>query len=439
MKEKIIPRQKLLKLDELMRAGRIIQDEQTVAAIALKYTGLLKAVFKAGMTDKMKNTPHYANGLNALSALSRSAIPADKTIFSDFAAFGAKDSTAFLFAGLMSDWTGHDHYRALLAAKVSLAQNEFNRAVDTLAKTRSQIKPAQTAANSLTRDKLISRYKNRLNTLAAKVAALTFLNGLHLLEGEAQKAYRVQSALLSTLFNQVEFHQNFSKTYGAKITAVRDDYLLKEPLFLSVELAGLFTQKISKKGHLDINHAPTIHIKGQFHAPCGPMAKNIDSRNKPNNLLFTNAEIYFNSLMDEGNSPQNVAKAFSMERQLRKILSKYPLTPEINKDLDDTQAFFKDLGNSSFCDIKRLYLIERLLRRAVLPKKLPDWMRQLVTDSFRHEKAYLARINKAGGVKAIFQDYRRLPQKKIQAKMGGTPFFHPLYLRHPGADKDGTS
>ena len=134
------------------------------------------------------------------------------------------------------------------------------------------------------------------------------------------------------------------------------------------------------------------------------------------------AEIYFNSLMDSDNSPQNVARALSRERDLRTLLSKHPLTSEIDRELEDTEAFFQNLGKSSFCDIKRMYLLENLLRRAVLPKKLPDWMLTLVRDSFRHEKDYLTRINKAGGVSAIFRDYRTLSQTSFRQKWGEHPF-----------------
>ncbi|MFZ5572691.1 MAG: hypothetical protein ACOZF0_20015 [Thermodesulfobacteriota bacterium] len=412
----------LLALDELMRAGRMLHDDQALRNIAKKHNDLLEDVFKAGILDGKQDIPHYANGLNTLSALARSGIFPDKTVFSHFVAFGANDPAAFLFAKLMSDWLGQDHYRGLLAAKVASEKNVFNIALKSLAIARARLEPTQMALNTLPRYDLMAEYKTSLNTLSAKAAAITFLNGLQLLEGQTGTAHRLQSDLLRELFDQIEFQEIFSKTYGAEIAAVRDECLLDEHLFRAVEFAGLFTQKNGKKGDQEINHAPTIRTEGSFHAPCGPMARIIDLRNKPNNVLFTKADIYFNSLMDSGNRPKDVAKALSRERELRKILSKQSLTPEIDRELEDTEAFFQDLVTSSFCDIKRIYLLEKLLRRAVLPEKLPDWMLTLVRDSYIHEKKYLTRINEAGGVSAIFRDYRTLSQTSFRQKWGEHPF-----------------
>jgi hypothetical protein len=152
------------------------------------------------------------------------------------------------------------------------------------------------------------------------------------------------------------------------------------------------------------------------------MAKMVDGRNAPLNVLFTKSGIYFDTLLDAENSPAMAAEAFRHERELRELLTKQPLAPRTSQELDDTEAFLKDLDKSGYCDIRRLYILEKLLKRAVIPERLPDWLLQLAQDSSRHEMEYLERLKTAGGVEAIFQDYRTLGREEFRRRWGDHPF-----------------
>jgi hypothetical protein len=330
-------------------------------------------------------------------------------------AFGSRDPAGFLYAKPLRNWLGPDRYRSLVVAARREEQSHFAAALDSLGRLRAQ------GETSRGREEL-SEWPATLQSLASRAAAITFLNGLIALEGQIQEADRSQSALLAELFKQVEFQSSFATTYGEKITAVRDRALLDEPLFRAVELAGHFAQKSGQPGRLELNHAPTVRLEGEFRSACGAMAKIVDSRNAPRNPLFTKAAVYFDSLLDPENSPALAAEAYRHERGLRELLSRQPLTAATGKELDETEVFFRDLGKSGSCDIRRLYLLEKLLRRAVLPERLPDWILSLARDSYSHEMAYLERIKRAGGVEAIFQEYRKSGREEFRRKWGDSPF-----------------
>ncbi|NTV14082.1 MAG: hypothetical protein HGA96_09185 [Desulfobulbaceae bacterium] len=411
-----------LQLDELLRGAIMLGDEVARQVIAKKLSDLLLAVFATGATTGGPEATHYANGLDALSALSRSGIVAGEAVFPRFLEFGAHDPAGFLFAKLLENWLGPGRYHDLVAAAQKEAQKKFTAARDNLNRLRAQGESLRSAEDSPARQGWLANYRATLGNLAERVATITFLNGLTFLEGQSKEAHRLQTTMLVELFKQVEFQSNFAMTYGEEITAVRDQALLNELLFRAVELAGHFAQQSRQPGELDLNHAPTIRLEGEFLSPCGSMAKLVDGRNAPLNVLFTKGGIYFDTLLDPENSPAMAAEALRQERQLRGLLSKQPLTPRTGKELDDTEAFFQDLGQSGSCDIRRLYVLEKLLKRAAIPERVPEWILHLAQDSFRHEMAYLARIKRAGGVEAIFQDHRTLGKEEFRRRWGDHPF-----------------
>jgi hypothetical protein len=412
----------LLQLDELLRGAFMLGDDAARHRIAGKLTDLLLAVFATGAAPAGRDAPNYANGLDALSALSRSGITADQAVFSRFREFGAHDPAGFLYAKLMGNWLGPSRYRGLIATTRKEAQTQFASALADLALLRARGEAISGSEKSPARPEWLAGYETVLRNLADRVATITFLNGLTFLEGQSEEAHRLQTAMLAELLNQAEFHTNFALSHDKDITAVRDEALLAEPIFRAVELAGHFAQKSGQPGGLDLNHAPTLRIEGEFRSPCGTMAKMVDARNAPLNSLFTTTGIYFDSLLDAENSPAMAAEAIHHERELRELLTSQPLAPQTSKELDETEAFFHDLDKSDSCDIRRLYLLEKLLRRAVIPERLPDWILNLAQDSFSHEMAYLDRIKKAGGVEAIFQDYRRLGREEFRRRWGDHPF-----------------
>lgn len=414
--------QELLQLDELMRGAIMLGDDLARQRIAGKLTGLLTAVWATGAAPAGRHEPHYTNGLNALSALSRSGIAADEAVFPRFLAFGARDPAGFLYAKLLGNWLGAERYRGLLAKTLRDEQMRFASALADLAHLRDQGESTRSGEAGPARTGWPARYGAALRDLADRVATISFLDGLAYLEGQSEEAQRNQAGMLAELFSQVEFHKNFAATHGEAITAVRDQALLNEALFRAVELAGYLAQVSGHPGKLDLNHAPTLRVEGEFLSPCGAMPRIVDGRNGPLNVLFTKAPVYFDSLLDAENSPAIAAEAFRHERELRELLTRQPPAPRAGKELDDTEAFIRDQDKSGPCDIRRLYLLETLLRRAVLPGRLPNWLLNQAQDSFNHEMAYLARIKKAGGVAAIFKDHQTLGREEFIRRWGEYPF-----------------
>lgn len=412
----------LLQLDELMRGALLLGDDGARQRIAGKLTDLLMAVLATGAAPAGRNEPHYANGLNALSALSRNGIAADETILPRFLAFGARDPAGFLYAKLLGNWLGPERYHSLLAKALRDEQARFASALADLALLRGQGESTRSGEAGPARQGWPARYGAALQNLADRVATNSFLDGLAYLEGQREEAQRNQAGMLAELFSQVEFHKNFAATHGEAIAAVRDEALLNEALFRAVELAGYLAQVSGQPGKLDLNHAPTLRVEGEFLSSCGAMPRLVDGRNGPLNVLFTKAPVYFDSLLDAENSPAIAAEAFRHERELRELLTKQPLAPRAGKELDDTEAFIRDQDKSGSCDIRRLYLLETLLRRAILPGRLPNWLLNQAQDSFSHEMAYLARIKKAGGVEAIFKDYQTLGREEFIRRWGEHPF-----------------
>lgn len=412
----------LLQFDELLRGAIMLGDDVSRQRIAEKLNDLLTAVFATGAAPAGRNEPHHANGLNALSALSRSGTAADETIFPRFLAFGARDSAGFLYAKLLGNWLGAERYRGLLARALKNEQMRFAATLNDLATLRGQGESTRSGENNPARQGWLARYGTALQNLTDRVATISFLDGLAYLEGQSEEAQRNQAGMLAELFSQVEFHKNFAATYGEAITAVRDEALLNEAMFSAVELAGHLAQVSRHPGKLDLNHAPTLRVEGEFLSSCGAMPRIVDGRNGPLNVLFTKAPVYFDSLLDAENSPAIAAEAFRHERELREFLTKQPPAPGVAKELDDTEAFIRDQDKSGSCDIRRLYLLETLLRRAVLPGRLPNWLLNQAKDSFSHEMEYLARIKKAGGVAAIFKDYQILGREEFIRRWGEHPF-----------------
>lgn len=408
----------LLQLDELMRGAFLLGDEVARQRIAAKLADLLTAVWATGAAPADRHAPHYANGLNALSALARSGLAAEEGIFPLFLAFGARDPAGFIYAKLLGDWLGAERYRGLLDQAL---QEERARLASTLAEL-AVLRGQGETAGSPARPAWLARYGAALENLAGRVATISFLAGLTELEGQSEEAQRVQTAMLAELFSQAELHKDFAATAGPTITAVRDQALLTEPVLRAVELAGHLAKQSGQAGRLDLNHAPTLRVEGEFLSPCGTMPRIVDGRNGPLNVLFTKAPIYFDSLLDAENSPALAAEAFRRERELRELLSGQPPAPRTSQELDATEAFIRDLDQSGPCDIRRLYLLETLLRRAVLPERLPAWLLNLAQDSHRHEMAHLARIRRAGGVAAIFQEYRELGREGFSHRWGEHPF-----------------
>jgi len=411
-----------LQLDELMRGAIMLGDEAARQRIAGKLTDLLLGVFATGAAPARHEATHYAHGLDALSALSRSGIATDEAVFSRFLEFGAHDPAGFLFAKLLGNWLGPDRYRGLMATALKKEQTKFTSALEDLTRLRAQAESTRISEGFPARPGWLQNYRATLQNLADRVATITFLNGLTFLEGQSTEAHRLQTAMLAELFKQVEFHHNFAVTYGEEITAVRDETLLNELLFRAVELGGHFAQKSGQPGKLDLNHAPTIRLEGEFLSPCGAMAKIVDGRNAPLNMLFTKGGIYFDTLLDEENSPAMAAEALRQERKLRELLTKQPLAPQTGKELDDTETFFQGLDKSGSCDIRRMYVLEKLLKRAAIPERVPGWILNLAHDSFSHEMDYLDRIKRAGGVEAVFQDYRTLGREEFRRRWGEHPF-----------------
>jgi hypothetical protein len=412
----------LLQLDELMRGAIMLGDDGARERIAEKLTDLLTAVLATGAAPVGRNEPHYANGLNALSALSRSGVAADEAIFPRFLAFGARDPAGFFYAKLLGNWLGEERYRGLLAKALQDERARFASTLADLATLRGQGEATRSSESNSARPGWVARYGATLENLADRVSTISFLDGLADLEGQSAEAQRVQAAMLAELFAQAEFHKKFAATADPAITAVRDEALLIESVFRAVELAGYLAKQSGRPGRLDLNHAPTLRVEGEFLSSCGAMPKIVDGRNGPLNVLFTKAPIYFDSLLDAENSPAIAAEAFRHERELRELLTRQPLAPGTGKELDDTEAFIRDLDQSGFCDIRRLYLLETLLRRAVLPERLPNWLLDLAQDSFLQEMAYLTRIRSVGGVAAVFQESRRVGREEFIRRWGEHPF-----------------
>ncbi|MBU0479537.1 MAG: hypothetical protein KKG47_00415 [Proteobacteria bacterium] len=411
-----------LQLDELMRGANILGDDIARKSIAGKLVDLLMAVFEADSAAAGRNVLHYANGLNALSALSRSDVEADEITFSRFIEFGAGDPAGFLFAKPMRNWLGEDRYQRLIAKAIKEEQSGFASALVDLVRLRDQLESSRMIEEAADLQGWLEGYGATLQNLSGRVAAITFLNGLTFLEGQGEEAQRLQTAILAELFKQVELQKDFAMIWGEEIAAVRDGALLNENMFRALEFGGYFTQKSGQPGGLDLNHAPTIRVEGEFLSPCGPMAKIVDARNAPQNALFTKTGIYFDSILDAENSPAAASLALRRERELRELLTSRPLDAKTRKELDDTEAFFQDLDKSGYCDIRRLYVLEKLLKRAVLPERVPDWILALARDSFSHEMEYLQRIRKSGGIEVIFKDYRTLARGSFRQRWGEHPF-----------------
>lgn len=404
----------LLQLDELMRGALVLGDNSAQKRIASLLTNLLRQVFEA-------EAPPYAAGLNALTALVRSASPADPGTFSSFLLFGARDPAGYLYARPMSLWLGKEHYLQLIASHLKQEQRRFNSTLQDLARLRSQAGLPGTGGNIAGNEEWFANYQATLDSLVAGVASISFLNGLSFQDGQVDDAQQRQTLMLAELFKQPELQKDFAPAYS-RVAAVRDESLFVESMFRALEIAGHFARIGGQSGQLEINHAPTIILSGKLHSQCGTMARVIDARNAPRNPLFTKAGVYLDSLFDAENSPEAAAEALHEEQKLVALLARESLSAETRQDLEETVAFFRNLDKSDYCDIKRLYLLEKLLRRAVLPQKLPTWVLQLARDSYRHEMKYLNRIKTAGGINSIFRDYRSLSRQQFNDRWGEHPF-----------------
>ena len=412
----------LAEIDELQRGSRLLLDQAASLALSQKLTARLEDVFVLGGSADDQLRPHYGHGLSLLSVLARSGQePADE-LFGRFIDFGSQDPVAFFFAQLMSSWFGQERYQRLLADQLKQQHKKWQQALLALASSGNRGITVQRRADIPALQQWLVDYERCLQELANQVARYTFIHGLLYLQGQQQEAGQGQSVLLARLFEQQEFTREYETRVGPEVLALRDRTLLKEGLFRAVELAAFMHSKNSEAGILALNHAPTIVISGEFLSACGPMARLVDGRNRPDNILFTRAGTYFDSLLDAKNSPKRAAQAFEQENSLRQLLSNVIMTPETAEQLAKTEQFFRQLASSNFCDIRRLYVLEKLLKRAVLPERLPEWILQLASDSHHQEMAYLARISQAGGVAAIFDDYQHLSQQQFQQRWGEQPF-----------------
>ena len=67
-------------------------------------------------------------------------------------------------------------------------------------------------------------------------------------------------------------------------------------------------------------------------------------------------------------------------------------------------------------------MFEKLLRQSALPEQLPDWILSMARDSHRQEQAFMARMDRAGGPRAVIDDYRQMEKGAFDRKWGESPF-----------------
>jgi hypothetical protein len=403
------------RLDRLDRIAKILDDPAASDRIAGKHVAVILEYFRTARHHPDGADPNPSGALNSLSHLAREGIEADPVIFNRFVDAGANDPTVLLMGDLVRHWLGPNRFREGLDEAMALEH-------DRLAAGMADIEALGRATRRIQAQGGPAAYGAALAALRDSAARITFLAALHFQNGFRNDAYSHQRALLHRLFSLDAFERKFANRGSAALAVERDRALNHDAIHRAVELAGYFFKAMKKPGAFDLNHAPFIRPTGDYRATCGPTRKAVNSRSAPKYIAFTAANAYFTSLLDPGNSPEKVAAAFGKEQELLRSLSQKPPSPERAADLNETQLFFNGMAASAPCDVRRIYLFEKLLRQSALPERLPDWVLALARESHHQERDFLERMQRAGGAAAVLEAHRRMDRAAFEQSWGERPF-----------------
>ena len=404
------------RIEVLGRMARVLGDEDAPGRINAKHTAFvmdfLDSTNRAGRDREML----VARVLNSLVHLAGRQAPPPRGLFDRFVNLGAQNPEALFMGAPMSRWMGPDQYEQAMKAAMAIEKARLDAVIQDLERLRDGSDTLQGGSSGL------PPYGAALAAVRDSSARMTFLSALYFQNGFKKEAYGHQRQLLRRLFALDEFQRGFETDHGAALTLERNRVLNHEAIYRAVEMAGFLSKDLGRAGGFDLNHAPFIRLKGKYLAPCGPTRLTINSKSAPKNFAFTPAGTYFVQLLDPGNTPEQVAAAFNGEQRLLRAISAQPLNPERTADLDRTQAFFRGMARSGPCDIRRIYVFEKLLRQSALPEILPSWVIAMARESHDQEQRFLQRMDRAGGVAAVLDDYRRLSKEAFDEKWGENPF-----------------
>ncbi|MBI9083017.1 MAG: hypothetical protein JEZ11_05420 [Desulfobacterales bacterium] len=403
------------RLDALGRIARVMGDPAVPGQIAAKHEAFVLTFFDSAIRSVNPGDGKTSGVLNSLSYLAGDRSGAAPGVFARFVAFGAQSPEALFMGEPVGRWIGPERFRQAVAAGLAQEKARLAAGIKDLVRLRDDPDALRSGGGW-------TSYAAALVGIRDSAARITFLSTLAFQDGLRNEAYRHQRALLERLFSLDEFDKGFETRYGAAPALERNRVLNHEAIQRAVEMAGFFSTALKKPGGFDLNHAPFIQLVGDYQADCGPSHRAINSRSTPENIAFTPAGAYFTSLLDPDNPPEQVAAAFGKEQDLLRALSARPLSADRATRLGETRTFFRGMAQSDACDMRRVYLFEKLLRQSALPETLPEWILALARDSHRREMAFWGRMASAGGPDAVIGDSLRMTETSFAGKWGESPF-----------------